>query len=52
MALDVLCEVKNCVHNEDGEKCGATSISIISESGKTASSQQETDCKTFEPKEA
>lgn len=52
MALDVLCEVKNCVHNDGGEKCRATSIYIVSESGKTASSQQETDCKTFEAKEA
>ncbi|MFC7321466.1 DUF1540 domain-containing protein [Halobacillus campisalis] len=52
MALDVLCEVKNCVHNEGGERCTATSIFIISESGKTASSQKETDCKTFEPRDA
>ncbi|ELK47744.1 DUF1540 domain-containing protein [Halobacillus sp. ACCC02827] len=50
MAMDVLCDVKNCVHNEDGQKCGAETIFIISESGKTASSQNETDCKTFEAK--
>lgn len=52
MALEVLCEVNNCIHNEGGEKCGAPAISIVSESGSTASSQEETDCRTFEAKEA
>ncbi|MFC0522752.1 DUF1540 domain-containing protein [Pontibacillus salicampi] len=49
--MEVLCEVANCVYNLEGEKCGASEISIISEVGKTASSQQETDCQTFEPQE-
>ncbi|MDL4843250.1 DUF1540 domain-containing protein [Aquibacillus rhizosphaerae] len=48
MALDVLCEVENCVHNLEGEKCGADEIFVVSHKGSTASSQQETDCKTFE----
>ncbi|KGX84994.1 DUF1540 domain-containing protein [Pontibacillus litoralis] len=49
MALDVLCEVHNCVHNQQGQKCGADQIFVVSHKGRQASSQEETDCKTFQP---
>ncbi|RXJ04013.1 DUF1540 domain-containing protein [Anaerobacillus alkaliphilus] len=49
MAQDVLCEVSNCVHNMEGNKCGADAIYVVSHKGKEASRQEETDCKTFEP---
>ncbi|MFC0524418.1 DUF1540 domain-containing protein [Pontibacillus salicampi] len=49
MAQDVLCEVNNCVHNMDGQKCGADQIFVVSHTGKQADSQEETDCKTFKP---
>ncbi|ELK47026.1 UNVERIFIED_CONTAM: DUF1540 domain-containing protein [Halobacillus marinus] len=49
MALDVRCEVRNCVHNRDGKACGADEIFVVSHSGKKASDSKETDCKTFEP---
>lgn len=49
MALDVRCEVRNCVHNRDGKACGADEIFVVSRSGKKASDSKETDCKTFEP---
>ncbi|TMW70575.1 DUF1540 domain-containing protein [Alteribacter natronophilus] len=49
MAQDVLCEVFNCVHNREGKKCEASEIFVVSHKGKSASTQEETDCKTFEP---
>lgn len=49
MAQDVLCEVSSCVHNEHGEKCGATQIYVVNHKSKNAESSGETDCKTFEP---
>lgn len=49
MAQDVLCEVNNCTYWENGNKCGADAIYVVSHTGKTASDQKETDCKTFEP---
>lgn len=49
MALDVLCEVVNCVHNRDGKKCGADEIYVVSHKGNKATNSEETDCKTFEP---
>ncbi|MBM7097745.1 MULTISPECIES: DUF1540 domain-containing protein [Alteribacter] len=49
MAQDVLCEVNNCVHNMEGQRCGASEIFVVSHKGKSASRQEETDCKTFEP---
>ncbi|WP_010175331.1 DUF1540 domain-containing protein [Bacillus coahuilensis] len=51
MALDVLCEVMNCVHNEGGKKCGASQIFVVSHKGDKAHTSEETDCKTFEPGE-
>lgn len=48
MALDVLCEVSNCVHNKEGKKCGASEIFVVSHTGNQAAKQEETDCKTFE----
>lgn len=50
MAQDVLCEVSNCVHNDEDNKCMATSIYVISQAGNQAFTQEETDCQTFEPK--
>ncbi|MCA0986765.1 DUF1540 domain-containing protein [Guptibacillus algicola] len=49
MALDVLCEVANCVHNREGKKCGADEIYVVSHKGNKATNSEETDCKTFEP---
>jgi len=48
MAQDVLCEVNNCKFWDKGNKCGATSIYVVSNKGKQASNSEETDCKTFE----
>ncbi|OEH86959.1 DUF1540 domain-containing protein [Desulfuribacillus stibiiarsenatis] len=48
MAKDVLCEVNNCVYWTQGNKCDADSIYVVSQKGNRASSQEETDCKTFE----
>ncbi len=49
LAQDVLCEVKNCHYWANGNKCSADAIYVVSHSGKTASEQTETDCKTFVP---
>ncbi|MBM7644647.1 hypothetical protein JOD45_000840 [Scopulibacillus daqui] len=49
MAKDVLCEVSNCKYWENGNKCSAKSIYVVSHTGKKAKDQEETDCKTFEP---
>lgn len=49
MARDVLCEVMNCQFWEDGNKCTADSIYIVSNKGKTAEDSSATDCKTFKP---
>jgi hypothetical protein len=48
MAQDVLCEVNNCTHWRNGNKCSATQIFVVSHKGAQADSQEETDCKTFE----
>ncbi|MED1866028.1 DUF1540 domain-containing protein [Fictibacillus nanhaiensis] len=47
MAQDVLCEVNNCVYNEKGNRCGASQIYVVSNTGNKADSSDETDCKTF-----
>ena len=49
MAVDVLCEVNNCVHWANGNKCEADQIYVVSHTGKEASNQEETDCQTFNP---
>ncbi|KGX93026.1 hypothetical protein N781_14265 [Pontibacillus halophilus JSM 076056 = DSM 19796] len=49
MTQAILCEVVNCVHNEGGQRCRAKEIFVVSHRGKKASTQEETDCKTFEP---
>ncbi|MGV3487413.1 MAG: DUF1540 domain-containing protein [Tuberibacillus sp.] len=49
MAKDVLCEVSNCRYWEQGNKCSAESIYVVSQAGKEAHDSEETDCKTFEP---
>nr|WP_090890385.1 DUF1540 domain-containing protein [Evansella caseinilytica] len=49
MAVDVLCEVNNCKFWDEGNKCSADRIYVISNTGKQAESQEETDCKTFDP---
>ncbi len=49
MAVDVLCEVNNCVYWANGNKCAADQIYVVSHTGHEASNQEETDCKTFEP---
>lgn len=49
MVQSVVCEVENCVYNDDGQKCTASQIHLTSQNGKEASSEEEIDCKTFEP---
>lgn len=49
MAQDVLCEVNNCKYWDDGNKCSADSIYVVSHKGNQAPSSKETDCKTFVP---
>ena len=51
MAKDVLCEVSSCKFWRAGNKCNAKAIYVVSHSSNKASTSQETDCKTFEPKE-
>ncbi|MBP3950897.1 DUF1540 domain-containing protein [Bacillus suaedae] len=48
MAQTILCEVSNCVYNAESRKCTASEIFVVSHHGKQASSNEETDCKTFE----
>lgn len=50
MAKDVLCEVNSCKYWAAGNNCAATSIYVVNNRNKQASSSGETDCKTFEPK--
>ena len=50
MAQDVLCEVNNCKFWANGNKCSADAIYVVSHKGKQASTTEETDCKTFDPK--
>jgi hypothetical protein len=50
MAKDVLCEVNSCKYWAPGDKCNASSIYVVNNRSKQASSSGETDCKTFEPK--
>lgn len=47
MAEDVLCEVQNCHYWRDGNQCGADRIYVVSQHGKKATSEEETDCQTF-----
>lgn len=49
MAKDVLCEVDNCKYWDKGNKCKADSIYVVSQKGKQASKNEETDCQTFTP---
>jgi hypothetical protein len=51
MAQDVLCEVSSCVFNKQGERCGASQIYVVNNRAKNAENSEETDCKTFEPKD-
>lgn len=48
IAQDVLCEVHNCDYWEEGNRCSADQIYVVSHKGSQASNEQETDCKTFE----
>ncbi|WP_069187702.1 DUF1540 domain-containing protein [Alkalihalobacillus pseudalcaliphilus] len=49
MAVEVLCEVNNCVYWDHNNRCGADKIYVVSHKGKQAKKTEETDCKTFEP---
>ncbi|WP_100399742.1 DUF1540 domain-containing protein [Bacillus sp. FJAT-44742] len=51
MAVDVLCEVSNCTYWDEGNKCAADRIYVVSHTGKIAEDQHETDCKTFQPEQ-
>ncbi|WP_158736181.1 DUF1540 domain-containing protein [Alteribacillus sp. YIM 98480] len=51
MAQDVLCEVNNCHYWAEGNLCSADRIYVVSHSGEKASTEHETDCKTFEKKD-
>ncbi len=50
MAKDVLCEVHSCKYWAAGNQCNASSIYVVNNRKQEASSSEETDCKTFEPK--
>jgi Domain of Unknown Function (DUF1540) len=50
LAKDVLCEVRNCQFWEEGNRCSADQIYVVSHVGDVAEHQRETDCKTFKPK--
>ncbi len=50
MAKDVLCEVSNCTFWQKGNQCTAHEIYVVSNRGTQASTTEETDCKTFEPR--
>ncbi|WP_084224931.1 DUF1540 domain-containing protein [Paenibacillus pectinilyticus] len=51
MAKDVMCEVNSCKFWSNGNKCSASSISIVSHhDGNQARNSKETDCHTFESK--
>jgi len=50
MAKDVLCEVNSCKFWDEGNRCSAAAIYVVSRYDKEAKSSEETDCKTFEPK--
>lgn len=51
MAQEILCEVSNCKFWGPGNKCKANSIYVVSQKGKKATSSEETDCKTFVPRD-
>ncbi|MFJ7936176.1 DUF1540 domain-containing protein [Sporosarcina sp. NPDC096371] len=51
MAQEILCEVNNCKFWSAGDKCSAKSIYVVSQKGKKAASSEETDCKTFAPRD-
>ncbi|MHA6261330.1 DUF1540 domain-containing protein [Sporosarcina sp. CAU 1771] len=51
MSQVILCEVNNCKFWGHGDKCNAKSIYIVSQKGKRAASSEETDCKTFVPRD-
>lgn len=48
---EILCEVNNCKFWDHGNRCSAKSIYVVSQKGKQANSSEETDCKTFVPRE-
>ncbi|WKB36268.1 DUF1540 domain-containing protein [Terrilactibacillus sp. S3-3] len=49
MAKDVLCEVENCIFWDNGNKCSADAIYVVSHVGNEAEDTKETDCDTFRP---
>ncbi|WP_082731973.1 DUF1540 domain-containing protein [Sporosarcina sp. HYO08] len=51
MNQEILCEVNNCKYWGSGNRCNAKSIYVVSQKGKTAQSSEETDCKTFVPRD-
>ncbi|KAA0965635.1 DUF1540 domain-containing protein [Sporosarcina sp. ANT_H38] len=51
MSQVILCEVNNCKYWGPGNKCKASSIYVVSKKGKQATSSEETDCKTFAPRD-
>lgn len=51
MAQEILCEVNNCKFWSNGNRCSAKSIYVVSQKGKKAKSSEETDCKTFVPRD-
>ncbi|MFE4708798.1 DUF1540 domain-containing protein [Peribacillus simplex] len=49
MTQSVLCEVNSCKNWEQGNKCTADLIYVVSLEGKQSSQIKETGCSTFEP---
>jgi hypothetical protein len=50
VAKDVKCEVNSCNYWGAGNLCNASSIYVVNRSIRHATTSEETDCKTFEPK--
>jgi glutamine cyclotransferase len=50
VAKDVLCEVENCEYWGQGNVCNAERIYVVTHKETKATTAEETDCKTFEPK--
>ncbi|SEM69933.1 DUF1540 domain-containing protein [Lihuaxuella thermophila] len=51
MPENVMCEVNSCTYWGQGNLCRADEIYVVNKYEKQASDSEETDCKTFKPKQ-
>lgn len=49
MSTEVICDVNNCQHWAEGNKCAAEVITVTTHAMKETKKSEETDCQTFEP---